>query len=76
MIEIERTSLLGNGFFSIRDWDDGLDVDEYGPGDLTGRLADVTASRNAQKGVDLTEEDAGELRVTRLRVIAERNPDD
>lgn len=76
VIAIERTDLLANGFHSTKDLEDGFDVDEYGPGHLRGRLVEVTASRNAQKGVDLTEEGAGELRVTRDRVVAEGNPDD
>lgn len=75
-IAIDRTRVLANGFYSQVDFDDGIDVDEYGPGDLRARLVDVTASLNAQKGVDLTEAGGGALAVTRQRVIAEGNPDD
>ena len=75
-VAIDRSTALANGFHSPADLDDGIDVDEYGPGDLRVRLVDVTASRNAQKGVDLTEAGDGALSETRVRVTAEGNPDD
>ena len=75
-VAIDRTSALANGFYSPADLDDGIDVDEYGPGDLRVRLVDVIASLNAQKGVDLTESGDGALSDTRMRVTAEGNPDD
>ncbi len=75
-ITIEQTRALANGFYSTDDLDDGIDVDEYGPGQLRARLVDVTASLNAQKGVDLTEDGEGELTVTEERVTTEGNPDD
>ena len=75
-VAIDRSTALANGFHSPADLDDGIDVDEYGPGDLRVRLVDVTASLNAQKGVDLTEAGDGALSDTRVRVTAEGNPDD
>ena len=75
-IAIDRSTAVANGFHSPADLDDGIDVDEYGPGDLRVRLVDVTASRNAQKGVDLTEAGDGALSATRVRVVTEGNPDD
>lgn len=75
-VAIDRSTSLANGFHSPADLDDGIDVDEYGPGDLRVRLVDVTASRNAQKGVDLTEAGDGALSDTRVRVTAQGNPDD
>ncbi len=72
----DRTRVLGNGGFSREDLDDGIDVDEYGPGDLRARLVDVEARRNAQKGVDLTENGEGDLDVIRDRVTQQGNPDD
>ena len=40
---LRGTSLIGNGSFTSEDFDDGIDVDEGGEGDLVGRFDDVVA---------------------------------
>lgn len=73
VFDVERTSLDRNGGFDPSDYDDGIDVDEAGDGDVIGRFRQVTASGNFEQGVDLNENDAGDLRVDMTRVVANDN---
>lgn len=70
---LSRTVLTGNGSFTSDDFDDGIDVDEGGDGDLDGRFSHVMADRNFEQGVDLNENGAGDLRVTMADVSAVGN---
>jgi hypothetical protein len=67
-------SLLNrNGGFSAEDFDDGIDVDESGDGDVVGSFLQVSASENFEQGVDLNENGPGNMNITMLGVIASRN---
>jgi Right handed beta helix region len=70
------STLLGNGSFSSEDFDDGMDVDEAGEGDLIGRLEGVVASRNFEQGLDLNENGAGDLRARLVDVQAITNAEE
>ena len=41
------------------DLDDGFDVDEAGPGSITGKVNNLTVNSNYDEGLDFDEEDAG-----------------
>ena len=58
------------------DLDDGIDIDEAGPGGLRVTMLDSEILRNHDEGVDLDEEDAGDAFITILRSAAEGNTDD
>lgn len=73
---IETTDLLRNGAFDPSDFDDGIDVDESGAGDLVGQFASVRANANYEQGVDLNENDAGDLRVTMTKVEGSGNAEE
>jgi hypothetical protein len=76
---VQQTDILENGFFDFntpeaeRDLDDGIDVDEWGEGDLIGQFVQVKANDNAEQGVDLNENEAGDLRVTMHQVQGSDN---
>jgi hypothetical protein len=70
---LRRSELVDNGAFTSEDYDDGIDVDEGGEGDLIGRFAAVTASRNFEQGLDLNENGPGDIRVTMADVLAASN---
>ena len=76
VFEVNHTELLRNGAFTAEDYDDGIDVDESGDGDVDGRFVHVTASENFEQGVDLNENDAGDLRVTMNQVEASGNAEE
>jgi hypothetical protein len=73
VFSLEHTRLLANGFFTSEDYDDGIDVDELGAGNLIGAFISVVANGNAEQGVDLNENNEGDLRVTMVDVTAESN---
>jgi hypothetical protein len=79
VFRVTHTDILENGFFDLntppasRDLDDGMDVDEWGDGDIIGRFVQVTANDNAEQGLDLNENEAGDLRVTMQSVEGSRN---
>ena len=79
VFSVLHTDILENGFFDLntplatRDLDDGMDVDEWGAGDIVGRFVQVTANENAEQGLDLNENEAGDLRVTMQNVEGSRN---
>jgi hypothetical protein len=70
---VRNTALLFNGPFSATDFDDGIDVDEAGDGDIRGSFVDVSANDNFEQGVDLNENDAGDMKITMFGVEALRN---
>jgi hypothetical protein len=73
---VAHAMLNENGAFTEEDYDDGIDVDEAGPGDIDGRFVHVTANGNYEQGVDLNENDAGDLRVTMNQVEASDNAEE
>lgn len=70
---VRNTSLLANGPFTAADFDDGIDVDESGDGDVRGQFVEVKANDNFEQGIDLNENEAGDLKVTMNGVEALRN---
>jgi Right handed beta helix region len=70
---VRHSSLVGNGSFTSEDFDDGIDVDEGGDGDLIGRFHDVAVNRNFEQGVDLNENGPGSLRAFMVDVRAAQN---
>jgi hypothetical protein len=73
---LRGTSLVGNGSFTSEDFDDGIDVDEGGEGDLIGRFNDVLAAGNFEQGVDLNENGPGDLRIRMADVRALANAEE
>ena len=73
---LRRSTLIGNGSFTSEDFDDGIDVDEGGKGDLIGRFNHVVANKNFEQGVDLNENDVGDLRVSMADVSAADNSEE
>jgi hypothetical protein len=73
---VATTQLNGNGSFSSADFDDGMDVDESGDGDIIGRFRDVVASANFEQGLDINENDAGNIRAVLIRVTAVANAEE
>ena len=69
--EVERYESGLVAFYEIKiDFDDGLDIDEAGDGDLRALLVDAQVARNLDEGVDFDEKGRGgiELGVTRSQV--------
>ncbi|MCP4381886.1 MAG: hypothetical protein GY798_10835 [Hyphomicrobiales bacterium] len=58
------------------DFDDGLDIDEAGVGDLRMTMVESEIRRNLDEGVDLDELDDGNAAVVFFETDAERNTDD
>jgi hypothetical protein len=73
---LRHTTLIGNGSFTSEDFDDGIDVDEGGDGDLLGRFNHVLANKNFEQGVDLNENGVGDLRVSMADVSAAENSEE
>jgi hypothetical protein len=75
---VQQTVITGNGFYdqTLGDLDDGIDVDEWGEGDIVGRMVQVWANDNAEEGVDLNENEAGNLRIEMHQVEASGNPEE
>ena len=76
VFSLQHTKINANGFFSSEDYDDGIDVDELGPGGIDGRFVQVEANGNAEQGVDLKENNLGDLRVTMNQVVARGNAEE
>ena len=76
VFSVRHTDIEANGFFSAEDWDDGIDVDELGPGGIDGRFLHVVVSGNAEQGVDLNENNLGDLRVTMHQLTANGNAEE
>lgn len=62
-----------NGFFDDGDFEDGLDINETGSGNLWFRAAESTFNNNFEQGLDLDEEQEGFTRVHLFRVDANQN---
>jgi hypothetical protein len=75
---VQETEITGNGFYDQTevDPDDGIDVDEWGEGDIIGRMVRVSANDNAEEGIDLNENEAGNLRIEMHQVEASGNPEE
>lgn len=75
---VQQTVITGNGFYdqTLGDLDDGIDVDEWGEGDIDGRMVQVSANDNAEEGIDLNENEAGDLRIEMHQVEASGNPEE
>ena len=76
VFSVTNSELDANGAFSSADFDDGIDVDEGGDGDITGRFRDVIASNNLEQGIDINENDAGNIRAILQRVTATGNAEE
>lgn len=72
-VTVVGTSFDDNGPFDPEDYDDGIDVDEDGAGDIVARFTNSTANGNFDQGIDLNENDAGDLDVTLVNVSADGN---
>ncbi len=70
---VEHSQLNRNGAFTAADFDDGIDVDEAGDGDIDARFNQVVVNDNFEQGVDLNENHAGDLRVFMNKVEASGN---
>ncbi|MBK8006593.1 MAG: hypothetical protein IPK12_22605 [Gemmatimonadetes bacterium] len=73
---LEDSKLLQNGSFDPSDYDDGIDVDESGAGDVLGQVVNAEASGNYEQGFDLNENDAGNMDVTMQGVVANDNAEE
>ncbi len=73
---VHRTDFLANGAFDPADYDDGIDVDEAGAGNLVGEFVQVRANDNFEQGIDLNENDAGNLEVRMTRVWGSNNAEE
>ena len=58
------------------DLDDGIDIDEAGPGSLRAIMVSSSISSNLDEGIDFDEEDEGDIEVTFIGTRAWRNTDD
>lgn len=76
VFDVRHTVVNANGPFTALDYDDGMDVDEAGPGDIIGRFLQVLASDNFEQGLDLNENDAGNLRLEATQVTARDNAEE
>ncbi len=73
---LEDSKLVQNGSFDPSDYDDGIDVDESGAGDVLGQVVNAEASGNYEQGFDLNENDAGNMDVTMQGVVANDNAEE
>lgn len=73
---VEHAQIDRNGAFSSLDFDDGIDVDEAGDGNIDGRFNQVVVNDNFEQGVDLNENHAGDLRVSMNKVEASDNDEE
>ncbi|MBA2706207.1 MAG: hypothetical protein H0U59_00180 [Gemmatimonadaceae bacterium] len=76
IFSLEQSRLVGNGFFTAEDYDDGIDVDEAGTGNIEGRFQQVVVNGNFEQGVDLNENNEGDLRVVMNQVEASDNAEE
>lgn len=76
VFSVQRTELSLNGAFTSLDFDDGMDVDESGDGDIIGRFRDVVANGNFEQGLDINENDAGSIQATMQSVQASNNAEE
>lgn len=75
-----EVSLYDSGYveeyeFAI-DTDDGFDIDEAGPGDLTASIIDTMISGNFDEGLDFDEEGAGSINMIIVNSNSMNNSDD
>lgn len=60
----------------VLDLDDGFDIDEAGPGSLTGSITVSTVSDNLDEGLDFDEEDDGGVTFDFVRITGTSNGDE
>ena len=60
----------------IRDVDDGFDIDEAGPGSLSGRIVNVNVIDNFDEGLDFDEEDEGSTDLVFININSSGNEDE
>ncbi|MCL7957279.1 MAG: right-handed parallel beta-helix repeat-containing protein [marine benthic group bacterium] len=65
-----------NGPRDPADLDDGLDIDEAGPGGIYFEGSGLELNDNFDEGLDLDEEGSGDLEIRLTNVIANRNTDE
>lgn len=58
------------------DVDDGFDIDEAGPGSITGKIHNLIVSNNYDEGLDFDEEDAGGIDLEIVAASAFNNEDE
>jgi len=58
------------------DLDDGFDIDEAGPGSITGRISNSLLSFNLDEGLDFDEEDAGGFNISLRDIYTFQNEDE
>ena len=58
------------------DVDDGIDIDEAGPGSIRAVVEDAVITANFDEGLDFDEEDGGNIELTLINVTADGNTDD
>lgn len=73
LFTVTLSQLGGNGAFDPADYDDGIDVDELGDGDIVGAFWQVSASSNYEQGVNLNENGMGGMSIVMLGVTANDN---
>lgn len=60
----------------VLDLDDGFDIDEAGPGSLTGSVTISTVTNNLDEGLDFDEEDEGGMSMDFIRITGTDNGDE
>ncbi len=70
---VNNSSFDANGFFNRADFEDGLDIDETGSGNLWFIAVNSTFNDNYDQGLDLDEEMGGNLYASLTQVNANRN---
>ncbi|MEL0081776.1 MAG: hypothetical protein VW985_01890, partial [Gammaproteobacteria bacterium] len=58
------------------DVDDAFDIDEAGPGNVLGKMANLTMTNNHDEGLDFDEENDGGFDIELINVHAENNEDE
>lgn len=78
LVDIRGSQLNDNGRQPQNpdDLDDGLDVDETGPGSMRVRILETSVSNNFEEGIDLDETGSGGVDVTLETVTATNNNDE
>lgn len=72
----DANGAAGSTIDGLSDLDDGFDIDEVGPGDLTGRFYRVSVDDNLDEGLDLDEAGEGDARAWLVGVTSDRNNDE
>jgi 2',3'-cyclic-nucleotide 2'-phosphodiesterase (5'-nucleotidase family) len=76
VLDVRDSTFSFNGFFNEEDLDDGLDIDEAGPGGIFAYLTDVAINDNFDEGLDLDEAQEGSITLIAKDLVANRNRDE